>query len=48
MYETACAHLGVDPGECLYVGDGGSQELSGATAVGMTAFRLTAPDLAGT
>lgn len=47
MYETACAHLGVDPGECLYVGDGGSQELSGATAVGMTAFRLTAPDLTG-
>jgi putative hydrolase of the HAD superfamily len=47
MYETACARLDVDPGDCLYVGDGGSQELSGATAAGMTAVRLNAPDLAG-
>jgi putative hydrolase of the HAD superfamily len=47
MYLTACARLGVEPDECLYVGDGGSQELSGAEAVGMTPVRLTAWDLRG-
>jgi putative hydrolase of the HAD superfamily len=45
IYGAACQRLGVEPWDCLYVGDGGSQELSGATAVGMTAVRLTAPDL---
>jgi putative hydrolase of the HAD superfamily len=45
MYETACARLDVDPFDCLYIGDGGSRELSGATAAGMTAVRLEAPDL---
>ncbi|GAA2521061.1 HAD family hydrolase [Pilimelia columellifera] len=47
MYLTACRRLGVRPQECLYVGDGGSRELTGAAAVGMRAVRLTAPDLAG-
>ncbi|OLB75005.1 MAG: haloacid dehalogenase [Actinobacteria bacterium 13_2_20CM_2_71_6] len=47
MYLTACRRLLVEPRECLYIGDGGSQELSGARAVGMTAIRLAAPDLAG-
>ncbi|HLL64264.1 MAG TPA: HAD family hydrolase [Micromonosporaceae bacterium] len=47
MYLAACARLGVSPTDCLYVGDGGSQELTGARAVGMTAVRLSAPDLAG-
>jgi putative hydrolase of the HAD superfamily len=47
MYLTACARLRVEPDECLYVGDGGSQELSGAEAVGMTAVRLAAWDLRG-
>jgi putative hydrolase of the HAD superfamily len=46
IYLTACERLGVEPRECLYVGDGGSRELSGAEAVGMTAVRLNAPDLA--
>lgn len=45
MYLSACRHLAVDPEECLYVGDGGSQELTGAADVGMTAVRLAAPDL---
>jgi putative hydrolase of the HAD superfamily len=45
MYHTACRSLGVTPEECLYVGDGGSRELSGAAEVGMTAVRLAAPDL---
>jgi putative hydrolase of the HAD superfamily len=46
IYLAACSELGVRPSECLYVGDGGSHELSGAAAVGMTPVRLTAPDLA--
>ena len=46
IYLAACVQLGVAPQECLYVGDGGSRELTGAEAVGMTAVRLAAPDLA--
>jgi putative hydrolase of the HAD superfamily len=45
MYLTACWELGVQPEECLYVGDGGSRELTGATEAGLTAVRLDAPDL---
>jgi putative hydrolase of the HAD superfamily len=45
IYLAACDRLGVDPRDCIYVGDGGSRELSGAAAVGMTAVRLAAPDL---
>jgi putative hydrolase of the HAD superfamily len=47
MYLAACRQLDVSPEECLYVGDGGSRELTGAEALGMTAVRLAAPDLAG-
>lgn len=46
LYLTACGLLGLTPGDCLYVGDGGSQELTGAEQTGMTAVRLAAPDLA--
>ncbi|WP_127498289.1 HAD family hydrolase [Actinoplanes solisilvae] len=45
IYLAACDQLGVRPQECLYVGDGGSHELTGAAAVGMTPVRLAAPDL---
>ncbi len=45
IYLAACARLGVDAQDCLYVGDGGSRELTGAAAVGMTPVRLAAPDL---
>lgn len=38
-YEVALRQLGVEAGECLYVGDGGSRELTGATALGMAALR---------
>ncbi|MEJ3743225.1 HAD family hydrolase [Actinomycetes bacterium KLBMP 9797] len=47
MYLAACERLEVRPEQCLYVGDGGSRELTGAASVGMTAVRLAAPDLAG-
>jgi putative hydrolase of the HAD superfamily len=43
-YLACCAELGVEPGECLYVGDGGSNELAGARAVGMRAVHLAVPD----
>lgn len=46
IYLAACARLGVAPEQCLYVGDGGSHELTGAAELGMTAVRLDAPDLA--
>jgi len=47
LFLTASRRLAVSPAECLYVGDGGGQELSGARAVGMAAVRLAEPDLAG-
>ncbi|GAB3144241.1 hypothetical protein GCM10027290_22130 [Micromonospora sonneratiae] len=47
VFLTACRRLGVPPEDCLYVGDGGSRELTGATRAGMTAVRLAAPDLDG-
>jgi putative hydrolase of the HAD superfamily len=45
IYLTACQRLGVAPEECLYIGDGGGAELTGAQALGMDAVRLAAPDL---
>ncbi|MCP2325590.1 putative hydrolase of the HAD superfamily [Hamadaea flava] len=45
IYLAACAALRVEPRHCLYVGDGGSRELTGANAIGMYAIRLAAPDL---
>jgi HAD superfamily hydrolase (TIGR01509 family) len=47
MYRTACQRLGVAPEACLYVGDGGGQELTGAITAGMQATRLAAADLDG-
>jgi putative hydrolase of the HAD superfamily len=46
IYLAACEQLDVAAEECIYVGDGGSRELTGAAAAGMTAVRLDAPDLA--
>jgi putative hydrolase of the HAD superfamily len=45
MYETACEKLRVDPADCVYIGDGGSHELTGAQDIGIPAIRLAAPDL---
>ena len=35
IYEIACERLKIQPQECLYVGDGSGEELTGAAAVGM-------------
>ena len=40
IYLHAVSRLGVAPEECLFVGDGGSRELTGAQALGMRAVRL--------
>jgi putative hydrolase of the HAD superfamily len=44
IYKLACARLGVEASACLYVGDGGSNELAGAEAVGMRAVLLRPGD----
>lgn len=43
-YLVAADELGVRPGECVFVGDGGSSELSGASAVGMRTIRYLPAD----
>jgi putative hydrolase of the HAD superfamily len=43
IYEIACKELGVEPGDCLFVGDGANDELPGAERVGMAAVQLRAP-----
>jgi putative hydrolase of the HAD superfamily len=47
IYRLACRRLDVEPSACLFVGDGGSRELTGATAVGMNAALIRVPDDAG-
>jgi putative hydrolase of the HAD superfamily len=44
LFRTVADRLGVDPADCLYVGDGGGRELTGASAVGMTAVLLAGAD----
>ena len=39
IYRLCTDRLGVNPSECIYVGDGGSRELYGADAVGMKPVR---------
>lgn len=45
-YQGVCARLDVTPQDCLYVGDGGSNELSGARAAGLRAVQLCGPEFA--
>ena len=40
IYNLACEQLGVEPNECLYIGDGDSNELSGASQFGMDAVMI--------
>jgi putative hydrolase of the HAD superfamily len=43
IYEIACERLGVEPCDCLFVGDGANDELPGAERAGMTALQLRPP-----
>lgn len=40
IYRIAMRELGVGPDECLFVGDGGSNELEGAKTVGITTVMI--------
>lgn len=44
IYRLLCERLAVKPEVCLYVGDGGDHELTGATQVGMQSVLLSAPN----
>ena len=44
IYALACEELGVDAADCVYIGDGFSNELSGARSCGMRPFLLAPPD----
>jgi putative hydrolase of the HAD superfamily len=44
IYLEACQRLRVQPSECLFVGDGGSRELSGAIEAGMDALLLASAE----
>ena len=39
IYEACAERLGVNPNECLYIGDGGSDELAGAAQCGMHSIK---------
>jgi putative hydrolase of the HAD superfamily len=43
IYELACERLGVEPDECVFVGDGANDELAGARRVGMRAVCVLPP-----
>ena len=38
IYQHACKNLGVVPSDCIFIGDGNSDELRGAAQVGMLPF----------
>jgi len=46
LFELVTGRLGVDAQDCLYVGDGGGNELTAARAAGMRAVLLAADDWA--
>jgi len=41
IYNISMEELGVEPGDCLFVGDGGSRELEGAKRLGITTVIIT-------
>ena len=43
IYALAAQELGVEPGDCLFVGDGANDELPGAERAGMRAVQLRVP-----
>jgi putative hydrolase of the HAD superfamily len=46
LFRAAAERLGVAPEQCLYVGDGGGDELAGSAAVGMLPVLLAGQDWA--
>jgi putative hydrolase of the HAD superfamily len=44
LFHKVAADLGTEPGRCVYIGDGGGRELTGASAIGMRAVLLAGPD----
>ena len=44
IYQLAVERLAVRPENCLYIGDGDSQELTGASQVGMYPVLIRNPD----
>jgi len=44
LFHTAAERLDADPASCLYVGDGGGRELTGASGIGMRAVLLAGED----
>jgi len=44
IYQLAVEQLAVEPKDCLYIGDGDSQELTGAAQVGMHPVLIRVPD----
>lgn len=44
LFRKVAAGLGADPASCLYVGDDGGHELTGASGIGMRAVLLAGPD----
>lgn len=44
IYRRACERLGAAAEDCLYVGDGGNRELTGAARVGMRAVLIRTPE----
>jgi putative hydrolase of the HAD superfamily len=44
LFRKVAADLQTEPARCLYVGDGGGRELTGASGVGMRAVLLAGPD----
>ncbi len=44
IFYLACERLNVEPEDCLYIGDGESNELIGASRVGMNAVHICIPE----
>ncbi|MCH8226633.1 MAG: HAD-IA family hydrolase, partial [Chloroflexi bacterium] len=43
IYQLACDRLSVSPQDCIYIGDGGSGELTGAAEAGMYPVLIREP-----
>jgi len=44
IYQLALRQLNIEPRNCIYIGDGGSRELTGASQAGMQAVLLQIPN----